>query len=317
MRILLFLILSSLLMLGGYWVVASQMIERQVAALIAASAQITGTPRSVTGFPLSFHQIIEAPHWRSRDGQSGWNAPELTLHAASYQPNRITAQFPHSQMLHLGTIDTVLHTTEMTGQVTIGADQHLRAARLMIESAALSPALLIESAQTIRIFLEQTAGERYGVQAQADALHLAPEIVTLIAPGMAWDATQIERLSLTAVIDLTSPLQFGASWPDLTALDLTQAHLNWGALQIAADGRIERSASGVFDGKITLQVADWQPLLALLQQHDILPPDAAVMAAMFFAAQSEPGTNRLSLPLELRDSILSLGPIALMQLPSF
>lgn len=317
MRILLFLVLSSLMVLGGYWVFAAQMIERQVATQISAAPQLSGTARSVAGFPLSFRQVIAAPQWRSRDGQKSWSAPELTLQAPSYLPNQITALFPRNQSLQSGSFATALQTSGMTGLLTIGTDRTLRKAHLEIDTATLTPPLAVEWGQGLAFGLQQTEATVYNFDARADDLRFGPDFAALLSPDMTGMGAEIDDLKLIGTAEFMAPLPVGAAWPGLSAISLSHAHLHWGALQITANGAMERSAAGTFDGQIALQIADWQPLLGLLQHHEMLAPDAVFMAGLFFASQSEPGTNRLTLPLEIRDSLLVLGPFVLFQLPAF
>lgn len=317
MRVFLFLTLTTLLALGGYWVFAAQMIERRAATLLSDRSYLQGQLHTVTGFPLEFRTRIDAPSWRSHDGLHAWGAEEIALQAPSYRPNQITASFPPVQRLRLGATEAQLTTDGMTGRLVVTPDRQLRAAALELRSATLSPPLAIETLAAGTVSLRWIADNRYSLQAGADALRLSTALPALLGPQDGGDATRVEELDVTATAEFTRPLPLQGPWPGLQALDVTEARLAWGALRLAATGQIARSPSGLIEGGFRLTVADWQPLLALLQQLDILPPDAALMAGMFLAAQAEPGTNRVTLPLELRDAMLWLGPVALVELPAF
>ena len=314
MRILLFLCLSTLLALGGYWVFAAAMIERQTAALLSDNSRLQGNAQSVTGFPLAFRTRIDAPSWRSQDGQRAWEAEDITLQAPSYRPNEIAALFPPVQQLRLGAAETRLTTDDMTARLVLTPDRHLRLAALEMQATSFTPPLALAALAAGQIELHWVEGSRYNLQASAEALRLSPEIHALLGPD---DAALVEDLALSATADFTGPVPLQGPWPGLETLQLAEAHLAWGTLRLSATGQLARGAAGQIEGGFQLTVADWQALLALLQQLDILPPDAALMAGMLFAAQAEPGTNRLTLPLDLRDGMVWLGPVALVQLPAF
>lgn len=316
MRLFLLLILSATLLFGGYWVFAAQMIERQGTALLARSAQLGGQMQPVTGFPRAFRTTIEAPLWRSRDGLSGWSAAELALAAASHQPNRISADFPTAQVLRLGGTDMAVDTQHMTGALALGADQSLRAVELQLGGAEFGPAAPLSAAGQSALNLRQIEGARYAVEAQINDLSLAPGTLTLI--GSETDLPDlVARIAITAEAEFAHGLPLRTPWPDLQALDLTGAILDWGALQASMTGRLARSASGTMDGQIQLELQDWRPFHALLLAQGALPPDAAMLAGMFLAGQAAPGTHAVTLPLELRAQVLSLGPFALARLPQF
>ncbi len=316
MRIVIFVCLSALLLLAGYWVFSAAMIERQTTAVLANTPQLQGRAESVTGFPLAFRTAIDAPSWHSQDSQRGWQADSLALSAPSYRPNDIAVMFPPVQQLRLGTAESRLTTEEMTAQLVVTRDLELRTAALDLRAATLTPPLAVATLAAGQIDLQWIADNRYSLQARAEALRLPPEILTLFSDDSPGDAALVEELAATATARFAQPLPLQGPWPYPDALEITEARLAWGALQLTATGEIARSPAGLLEGSLRLSVEDWHPLLALLQQHAILPPDAAQMAGMFLATQAEPGTNRVTLPLELRDATLWLGPIALLHLPA-
>lgn len=317
MRVFLFLVLSSGLVLGGYWVFAAQMIERQVASYLANSSRLFGTAGSVTGFPLGFSLRITAPQWHSRDTQIAWRASDLTLRAPSYQPNHITAEFPTHQILRLGAVETDVRTEQMRAMLTVSAARHLRSAALDLQEARFSQALGITSLARSQIRLQHLDDTRYALQTEIRGVGIAVDLLDQVALGASPTATMIDAFHLEATADFATALQIDAPLPEVMALDVTDARLDWGDLRLSAVGRLDRSATGFIEGSLRLQIEDWRPLLALLQHSGILPQDMAMMAAMFFASQSDPETGQLTLPLELRASQVFLGPFPVLQLPAF
>ncbi len=316
MRIFSALLLTSLLMLGAAWGVSAKLIHQQVADRMAASPQLDGTARRVTGFPLSFQLVIERPEWRSQDGQANWHGPELGLHAPSLQPNQITIAFPNRQDLQLGLLETTLTAETMQAMVTINLDRDLHSAALEMEAVSLTPALGITGLSAAHVNLQHTETARYALQGHVEGLRLTEVLAETLDPAAELQAAMIDDLQLTGTVEFASALPLQAPWPAVIALDLTDARLDWGRVQVGLTGQAVRNDAGQYDGRFDLRLEDWEPILALLRRYDVIPPDAAMMAAMFFAAQSEPGTNRLSLPLDLRGSLLSLGPFPLIQLPA-
>lgn len=316
MRLLLLMILTAALLFGGYWVFAAQMIERQGSEIMDNSAQLDGRLQPVTGFPLNFRTTIEAPVWRSRDGLSGWAASELALTSASHQPNRINATFPASQTLRLGGIDMTLEARDMRGTLALGADQSLRAADLQVAGSDLGPAAPVTGMGGTALALHQIDGPRYAFDAQIQDLRLTSETLALVSPDASLPE-HMDLLALRAEAEFARPLPVQMPWPELQALDVIDARLDWGPLQASMTGRLTRNATGMMEGQIQLVLQDWRPFHTLLIANGILPPDAAMLAGMFLAGQAAPGTHSVTLPLDLRDQVLSLGPFALAQLPRF
>lgn len=316
MRFLLLLSLTAALLLGGYWVFAAQMIERQGAAIMGQSPQLDGRVEPVTGFPLAFRTTITQPVWRSRDGRSGWTAAGLDLVSTSYQPNRISARLPAAQSVRLGGIDIALDARDMRATVEIGADQSLRAADLSLQSVQIEDTAPITGIGQSALDLRLIEGSRYALDAQISDLRLAPETLALVSPDASLPDL-VSHITLTAEAEFARVLPLQTPFPDLQELVVTEARLDWGALQATMTGELARSATGMMDGQILLVLQDWRPFHALLVAQGALPPDAAMLAGMFLASQAAPGTNAVTLPLDLREQVLSLGPFALAQLPRF
>ncbi|MFN7003556.1 MAG: DUF2125 domain-containing protein [Roseinatronobacter sp.] len=316
MRLLLVVTLTAMLVLGGIWVFAAQMIERTVAAQIAGSPQLRGRVTPVTGFPLALRSTIEGPRWLARDGRTGWQAPELGIEAASFRPNRVTARFPTDQVLRIEGVDTRAGVADMTATIEAALDQTLREAALDMAAATFEPPLLVSGIDAGAFLLRQVADTGYLLEGDVTAMRLAPDVLSLIPPQALPGATLSLR-TVQADLHFAQALPLRGPLPDILSVTLRSAALDWGDLQMTAKGALNRNPSGLIDGAIDLTLADWQPFHALLVAQGILPPDAAFLASMFFAGQSEPGTNRITLPVHFRDSVISLGPFALAQLPQF
>jgi len=316
MRFAVMFLLTAVLSCTGYWFFAAQMIERQSAAMLARNPMVQGVAGSVSGFPLAFRSTLQDLEWRSRDGLRGWQADSLLLNAASYQPNRIHMRFPARQEIGLAGLTSELQTRMMEGEVTLGADLTLRAARVTLEDADVEPALLVDRLRGADVALEHVEGSVYTLTAMANALELAPALLSQIDP----DDTlpdRLERFQLATNLSFDAPLNAQGQMPGLTSLVLSDAQLDWGPLQMQAEGQLTRNAQGALDGQIALRLQDWRPFHALLVANGTLPPDAAMMAGLFLASQAEAGSNAVTLPLEMRASVLSLGPFALLRLPPF
>lgn len=316
MRFLLRIFLIAALLFGGYWFFAAQMITRQGTAVMGNAAQLDGRVQPVTGFPMAFRTRIDDPALRSRDGFWGWSASEIALSSASYQPNRIRADFPTTQTIRLGGFDHALEARGMQGALDLGLDQTLRAATLELDAAQLTPDAPLTDIGPSTLGLRQIDGARYLMDARIEDLTLAPATLALVSPDESLP-DQIASIVLSAEVEFAEPLPLRAPWPEMREIDLRQARLDWGDLQGSLSGTITRNAAGLMDGQIALELEDWQPFHALLIAQGVLPPDAAMLAGMFLASQAAAGSNAVTLPLEMRESVLSLGPFALLQLPRF
>ncbi len=314
MRMTVILSLCLVVVATAYWLVAARMIAAQSSAFLAQSAQITAELGPVRGFPTGLALRLARPMARDASGAPLWQAEALDLSARSWQPQHVALTFPEAQTLHYAGRTHALETRAMRGALTLGLGGRVHEASLALEAATLPPALVFTEIGETTLSLAQIDGPRYALGANIDAPALAPIMRPLIDPqDRKPDA--LERLQLRAEVEFTQALRIDTPTPALTGLDLTEASLTWGALQIAAQGQITRSEDGLLDGTLELSLQDWRPFHQILIDTGLLAPDVAMMAGMFLSNMTGSEGRAITLPLSLRRSVLSLGPFELARIP--
>ncbi len=310
-------ILAAALFWGVYWFAAAQIIEHQIKALVARNTLLAADATStVTGVPLGFHMTLRDVDWRSRDGLRAWQADAVTLDAASYWPNRIYIGFPEQQEIGLAGLTSRLHSTAMTAQTSFGADLILREALMTLGETRMEPPLFVDGLNGADMSLQRIESGTYSLSVQAGSLVFAAPVLAALDPDEILP-DHLDGFQIDASLQFTGPIPLQGPLPRLTSMQVVNAQLDWGALKLTLDGQITRSEAGALDGQMILALQDWRPFHALLVSNGALPPDAAMMAGLFLAAQAQPGGHAVSLPLELRASVLSLGPFPVMRLPLF
>lgn len=309
-------ILAAALVWSAAWFAAAWIIERHGNALVARSDLLTAQPGPVAGFPLSFQTTAHNVDWRSRDGRSGWQADEITLQAASFQPNRLHMQFSDQQQIRLAGLTSRLQSADMAADATLRADLTLATARMTLNDARLEPPLFVDRSGLAELSLEHIEGGTYALSIRAHTLGLAAPVLEALDPDQTLP-DHLDELRLDAALQFSAAIPAQGPLPQLISLHMKDAQLDWGALNLGLDGQISRSDTGALDGQMALSLQDWRPFHAMLVATGALPPDAAMMAGLFLAAQTQSGSHAVTLPLDLRDSMLSLGPFPLVRLPLF
>lgn len=198
----------------------------------------------------------------------------------------------------------------------LGADLPLANAALSLTAAALTakgataPVLAVQSLS----LAASGAGARYAVEAGAQALTLPPQVSTALAlPNTVETFTASGTLSFAAPVALVT-----AALPQLTEIDLTQAHLLWGGHGVSASGKLTISAQGGPEGTILLATKDWSAWLEVAQAAGLIERERMPMLmslGAYMAGQS--GTGEVQLPLTFAKGMMSLGPLPLGPAPRF
>jgi len=102
MRKLIFLVVISALLYGGYWFVGRAQIEDRITeALIEADEGpydvSFGTLRT-RGFPSRFDTTVTDFSFNDPATGTAWLAPRFQLFALAYRPNEVIAVFPQEQI---------------------------------------------------------------------------------------------------------------------------------------------------------------------------------------------------------------------------
>ncbi|MFQ6553844.1 DUF2125 domain-containing protein [Aestuariibius insulae] len=121
----------------------------------------------------------------------------------------------------------------------------------------------------------------------------------------------IREVDLAADVTLAEPWS-GTNAPQIEALSLTEAKLDWGDLQLDATGSATLNEAGLATGSFAVNVPDWERALALIPANS---PISAARVTPVLAAQSDgPG---LSFDVRLDDNRVSIMGIPITTLAPF
>ncbi|SIS52444.1 DUF2125 domain-containing protein [Phaeovulum vinaykumarii] len=329
---LIWILLGLALCWDGVWFAATGAARSAVQAEIDTTPQVTVAEITRTGFPLSFGLRARDITVTSRGGAVEWAAPQIVLRAPGIAPHQPRLKGYPGQTLRLGEQTYRLDFAAMTGgaDVALSAAMTLQAADLRLDAPQLVPQDMpggpaAVSADAVALEVTQAAPGMVEIKGGIDALALPETLAaelraraeSLPAPGL---PEVIERIGLRLRATLDAPLDRAAldAAPKLTALDIDEIGLRWGALALAAQGRLDIDAQGRPEGRVTLRTTRWREMLSMAADLGVIDPQMEPsLASMLqsFAVQDAAGGDSLDLPLIFQNGLMSLGPLPLGPAP--
>ena len=323
MRLLFIVTLAVALGWSGYWFVGARAKEaavtRVLAEVDAGPLRLSHGAIAVGGFPNRFDTRINAPAIADPAGGWGWTGPWLQILALSYTPNHVIAIAPPESRLTLpggATLD--IAADNLRGSVRVAPRPSLPLAQLVAEATALrldgGRAALAEGLFALRPDPGRGA-PAYDLALTLKALSLPEAVMQRL--GGADLPRAISRLELRLAPVFDRPLDRHAATGAplrLTALGIQTARLQWGDLGLAVSGDLAADAEGFAAGEVTLEVADWRTLVAVLRASGRVPP-AAMRMLEGGLRQAAAGGDRVRLPLQLSGGRVRMGFVPLMAAP--
>lgn len=326
MRALIWITVLAAALWGGVWFAASTALRGGVEDWFAAQAGrglvAERSALSVAGFPSRVDVTLSDLHLADPAQGIGWRTPFLQVFSMSWKPWHLIAALPSGQQVTLPGQVLSLEGQGMLASLELHPGTDLGLNRTRVEAAALR--LVSDAGWTLgaaRLFAASeedpslAATHRLGLT--VDEIALDPGLMAALGqtdlPGLA------ETLHLDAYATFSAPLDrhAAARQPRLTALDLRDARLVWGALQITAQGRMAAGPDGRAEGEIAVTVAGWRRLLPLAVALGWTTADQATVLArgLEVLAQAGPDPEVLNLPLRAAGGRLTLGPLPLGAAP--
>ncbi|MCB5408946.1 DUF2125 domain-containing protein [Pseudogemmobacter faecipullorum] len=326
----------------GWWFLGRALILREAKALIAdqrnAGAEISYSDLGLRGFASRFDLTARDLRYRDPGGRFGFEGPVVWLYAMSWKPWHIILGLPERQKLFIA--GQMLELEGRALQASLRAapalDLPLAELRLSGEAITLRGAGMGEfTAGGVSLGLRDasalpdaglTGGALYQLGLNAGELRpdaaIAAKIaaVTLAAAPAEPLPEVISALHLDLILSLTAPLDrhAGQSQPGVTALNLRDLSLTWGALELSASGMLLPDAQGYASGRITVTAKNWQYLPVLMvASGKVEPRMAPLLQNMLAALAQDAGTpDQISLPLVLKDGWMNFGPLPLAAAPN-
>ncbi|WP_102226146.1 DUF2125 domain-containing protein [Acidimangrovimonas sediminis] len=311
---------------GGYWVAGSTALERGVEAAFQkarADGRVASyTALRVQGFPNRFDLSLHDVTLGAPGNRLVWHAPGVQLFALSYRPNRMIASLDGTQTLDLPGQKLSVDGQQIGANFNLAADTALSFDSLALVGDKLSVTSSAGWGATLkqaRLAANRLAGPAtYRFGAELVDIVPNPTLRARIDPKGALP-DRIGLVHLEGQVTLSAPLDrhAGQTRPRATALALTDTRLDWGPVKATANGKLTVGANGVPEGRITLSVTHWQPLIDIAEAQGLIKPGVAPTwrNALAALAKGSGAPDTVSLPLSFHDGWMSLGPLPLGPAP--
>lgn len=301
----------------AYWHYAARVLNTEISAFLAEARQFEVARHSLGGFPYRFDLDLSAPSATSASGAVTWQAQQLHLHALAYRPQHVIAVFPQEQIVTLGGVPWHLSSTDARASIIAKASMpaQIERANLVFEALEFTDGAALHSADSFRAALRQQEDAPHQIAAELHGLRPDPALRAMLDPNSALPPI-LTRLALRGTFDLDATAS-GSPDAAMNGLEITDLVVEWGEITLEASGRLRRDDLGRVSGEMVLETHQMPLILDAVEQAQLLPPDQTQMARMLVASMRDQDSGNLTLPLQIRDSVVFAGPVALGALPAF
>ena len=314
---------------SAWWVVASRFalvaVRQAVAVLGQNELRVSLGDVGVTGFPNRLDLILQDLAVVDAGTGRALRLPKLDLYTLTWNPWHVLFALPGGLSL-TGAADTspltlMPQTFLASVQVPPFGDMSLSAAQMQADGVVIDH--MGAQGHVGHLF----AASRQRGDARSHDLWFELKDVTLpegwVPPasgaqtgtGAALAGNVISGAHLDAAVDFAAPVTLtGPGLPDVLAVTLRDAVLDWGPIHATARGTISPDANGLAEGRLDLTLTGWQALAPTLQAAGIILPQAADGLTRGLAAVSGPD-GVAHLPLTLSGGMVRLGFVPLGPAP--
>lgn len=314
-------IVIALLAYTGYWFYARGQIAQSVAeweaAQTAAGFEIEHTALAIGGFPYRFSVTTEALVIRAPESEGGW-----VVEVNSFRANALPYDFSH-WIISLGetarleqggqALDFVFSDARFSlsgdGRVTqrIGAE----VSELAIQSSGPATSA-VTRVNDLRLSAATGETGEMTVRLQLDEIGLSQEGIDPILYDAFGDT--ITQLQADFVISQWNTLAQAAdlvAWSQAEGqYTLREFHIDWGRLDMDAEGQMTLDSELRPQGRLSLNLLDPEAVVDALIETGVISSDNA--GAMRLVAQSAPRSDTgTAIPLSFRNGGVFFGPVRL------
>lgn len=317
MRLILATIVLAAIGYGTYWHISARGLEQEIAATLDRNPHISVADYDLGGFPHRFDLTLDAPRLRLPERGLEWHGPVLNIHALSYQPHHVIAVFPPEQMLWLNGQEWTLRSPDARASVVMDRNRSgiLDRANLVFDTPEFTRLSELHKADSLRASVTRSDDTAdYDVALELSGYRPDEGVMSALDPNRSLPP-MLARSRALATLRFDSPLQPGMPAPDLIDITITEMDIIWGDIAVQASGRLQPDVAGTLSGQLDLRITRWDQVLDLLVAAEVMAPDAAQMAQMLLTSLSDRDSGQLDLPLRVRQSVMSFGPVALGMLP--
>ncbi len=313
----------------GWWAFASAAMQRGIATWLEARRALgwqadVGTIEKL-GFPLRLH--TQVTDLALADPQSGAavSLDTLNISAPTYWPGYVTVTLPQTPItLANAQVRAVVAAPDASSDLRLRPGPSLGLESLGLKSAAWSVDTALGGlvgADTLDLtMIQQTsASPTYDIKLEAD--DLTPGAITRGFLGLPADwplAFDTFAADLTVTFDrIWDRRALGRTRPQPRMIDLRQALVIWGDVEILATGNIAVNLEGLATGTVSIKAENWRAILDMVENAGYLPPNMRPQAEQMLTglAQMTGNTTRLDLTLSLKEGRMSMGFIPLGRAP--
>ncbi len=306
----------------GYWAAGTYAIHRGVMQGIDAALRQGNhiSPVIVTaGFPTSFDVTLQDLDLGHPPTGMRWQTPTLQVQAAMWRPWHVVALLDDAHTLTTPTEELALLADDIRASLTVTPDTSLtlsQFATTLIRPALQSSLGWRGVGDIAEIHLNHMPDQPNTYAATLNLTNVQIDPAFMTATGL--DGT-IARIAVDGTITLSAPLDrfAGQTQPQVTAIALSNAGLEWGDVTVAASGTINADAQGLAEGRIAITVTNWRLLVsALVGTATVSASEGRMIEGFLNAIATEAGdAETLSVPLVYQNGVGLLGPIPLGPAP--
>jgi hypothetical protein len=307
---------------GGYWFVGERGFEtaaRDWFDTLAASGKVaTNSGLEVHGFPNRFDLTVTEPQLADPASGLGWQAPFFQVLSLSYKPWHVIAAFPPEQRLTLPHEGMIVRSGKLQASVVVKPQPALPLDRFTLIGNTIEAdgdRGWVVKAETLQFAtrLDESRVNRHEIGLNVTNLVPDAALMAVFAGAL---PSQVGLIRVDAHIGFTGPIDRQAltSPPQIASVELDNLRIEWGQMQVTAQGNVTADAAGFAEGNGVLQLKNWRVALDVAQSMGILSQKDRKLweqAAMFLAKQSD----SLDLPLQFKNGRSFIGPLAVGPAP--
>jgi hypothetical protein len=335
MRALLAIVLLAAAAWSGWWwwsasarqaAVENWLAERRAAGWVAEATDVR-----VSGFPNRVD--LTAAGLALADPRAGWmwEAPFFQILAMTWQPHHFVAVWPPEQLVATPYETLRVESARMRGSLVFVPGLALEIDRLTVEATDLT--LVGDAGWRAGLGRAVLATRRAGEAAESGAAY----DLSLVVAGLALPDAWTEGLDVAALLptrleaaEVDATLRFDRPWdrravetdnPRLEAVDLRDAHMRWGRLDLRGRGALAADAQGFAEGRIDLRVRNWREALEIALSAGAIGAGVAraAEAGLGLAARLGGGRDSIDVPLVFENGrtylALPLAPVPVGDAP--
>jgi HAMP domain-containing protein len=242
------------------------------------------------------------------------------VEAKSYQPNRINVDLskPHSISGSLGSLEIDAELADLSVLFKPNLQLSLGSLEALFKNLTLSFKGLSDvevETMSARLDASPNTEKNYQVIAQIEKLNLSNLMI-----GTGRDYQIVQNISLSAEVELSRPLDrlaIANASPQLQALLLHEALINYGETSVLLNGKLALNELGALNGNINFTVQNWKPLFGLAKDMGYVEPELEdfFYSILINLANQDGSEESLTIPLAIANNAVSYGALTLSVLP--